>query len=102
MFFVLPIWSQLSANVRTAAAADRAQLRDATAAAARPGRLGVDNAAANLEIPRDKIIAANKIKKIINTCLGTMFLSKLSLGDRGQLREVRGDISQLSADMRNY
>ena len=67
MFFVLPIWSQLSANVRTAAAADRAQLRDATAAAARPGRLGVDNAAANLEIPRDKIIAPNKIKKIINT-----------------------------------
>ena len=64
MFFVLPIWSQLSANVRTAAAAaDRAQLRDATAAAARPGRLGVDNAAANLEIPRDKIIALNKIKR---------------------------------------
>ena len=63
VFFVLPIWSQLSANVRTAAAADRAQLRDATAAAARPGRLGVDNAAANLEIPRDKIIALNKIKR---------------------------------------
>ena len=62
MFFVLPIWSQLSANVRTAAA-DRAQLRDATAAAARPGRLGVNNAAANLEIPRDKIIALNKIKR---------------------------------------
>ena len=63
MFFVLPIWSQLSANVRTAAAADRAQLRGTTAAAARPGRLGVDNAAANLEIPRDKIIALNKIKR---------------------------------------
>ena len=60
VFFVLPIWSQLSANVRTAAAADRAQLRDATAAAA---RRGVDNAAANLEIPRDKIIALNKIKR---------------------------------------
>ena len=40
--------------------------------------------------PHDRIIALNKIKKIINTCLGTMFLSKLSLGDRGQLREVRG------------
>ena len=54
--------------------------------------------------PHDRIIALNKIKKIINTCLGTMFLSKLSLGDRGQLREVRGrlDLVESRAETEGY
>ena len=54
--------------------------------------------------PHDRIIALNKIKKIINTCLGTMFLSKLSLGDRGQLREVRGrlDLVESGAETEGY
>ena len=52
--------------------------------------------------PHDRIIALNKIKKIINTCLGTMFLSKLSLGDRGQLREVRGRLDLVESGVWGY
>ena len=67
---------------------ERDRARELTAGGIRPCRRARDGGKSGN--PHDRIIALNKIKKIINTCLGTMFLSKLSLGDRGQLREVRG------------
>ena len=77
-------WSDLRSGERE----ERDRARELTAGGIMPCRRARDGGKSGN--PHDRIIALNKIKKIINTCLGTMFLSKLSLGDRGQLREVRG------------
>ena len=81
---------------------ERDRAREPTAGGIRPCRRARDGGKSGN--PHDRIIALNKIKKIINTCLGTMFLSKLSLGDRGQLREVRGrlDLVESRAETEGY